>query len=327
VDAAAARDFGHPEEELLAARDAAALTPLSHFGVIAVSGPDAASFLQNQLTSDLSKVSHSRAQLSGYCTAKGRLVATFVIVAHEDGYLLVLPAVLVAPIIARLKKYLLRAKAVLEDASARCFALGVCGPQARSALVPVLGTAPSQPWEATGRWPSKAVALPGSAFLLLSGETDLDRLWSGLSRSARPAGAAAWDGSQIRAGVPWILPATQELFLPQMIALEQLGAVSFEKGCYPGQEIVARTHYRGELKRHLALGRAAGAVHPGQSLTAAPAGESAATVVNAAPAPDGGWQFLAVAQRDAMERGGLSADGRDVQLTGWAFPRSVPATS
>jgi folate-binding protein YgfZ len=178
----------------------------------------------------------------------------------------------------------------------------------------------------TGRWPALAVALPGSAFLLLTGETELDRLWKGLSQTARPAGAGAWDGSQIRAGMPWILPATQELFLPQMAALEQLGAVSFEKGCYPGQEIVARTHYRGELKRHLALGRAAAAVHPGQGL-AAPAGEPAAPVVNAAPAPDGGWEFLAVAHRDAMARGGLSADGQDVQLTNWVFPQAIPGTS
>jgi folate-binding protein YgfZ len=172
-----------------------------------------------------------------------------------------------------------------------------------------------------------AVALPGPAYLLIAAESELADLWRGLSAAAQPAGAAAWDGWQIRTAVPWVLPPTQELFLPQALGLEQHGAVSFEKGCYPGQEIVARTHYLGEVKRHLAYGRTGQALIPGQNLMVPGENRTQGVVVNAAPSPDGGWELLAVAQREAMTGGELAADGQVVRLSGWAAPEVVSGAS
>jgi folate-binding protein YgfZ len=326
LEAAAVCDFGDPRAELLAARDAAALTPLAHFGAIGVNGPDAGSFLQNQLTSDLRLVSPERAQLSAYCTPKGRVIASFLVAAWEGGYLLVVPAPVVVSLLARLQKYLLRSKAKLTDVSQSLFLLGLSGPLASQALGTFEVGAVGGLWSMAGGSHGSAIRLAGDNCLLITTQSNLPGLWAGLTRAARPAGAAAWDWSQIRAGIPWVLPETQELFLPQALGLEHLGGISFEKGCYPGQEIVARTHYRGELKRHLARGHAGHPLAAGQML-AAEDGETAATVVNAAPAPEGGWDCLAVAHKGAMERPLASGDGHSVELKGWVASQAVARAS
>jgi folate-binding protein YgfZ len=128
---------------------------------------------------------------------------------------------------------------------------------------------------------------------------------------ATPAGTDAWDWTSIRAGIPTIVAATQDAFVPQMANFELVGGVSFRKGCYPGQEIVARTQYRGILKRRMARAHVQSPTRPvpGQSLYGAAFGEQAAgTVVNAAPARDGGWDLLAVAQIDSLRAGDLHLD-------------------
>ncbi|MGH8630928.1 MAG: YgfZ/GcvT domain-containing protein, partial [Burkholderiales bacterium] len=144
----AVQDFGAPAEELAAARDAAALVPLAQLGVVTVAGQDAAAFLQNQLTSDVGQVLPGAAQLSGYCTPKGRLVATFLVLLHGGGYRLVTLQALAASLEARLRKYVLRSKVAIADASSQIALLGVCGPQAHAVVSRLFPSPPRLPLEA-----------------------------------------------------------------------------------------------------------------------------------------------------------------------------------
>jgi folate-binding protein YgfZ len=307
-------NFGAPREELQAARERAALVPLTHLGVVSVTGADAADFLQNQLTSDVRQVSKAVAQLSGYCNPKGRLIATFLVALQEETYRLIAPAELVPVLAARLKKFVLRAKVAITEEAAFPL-LGVCGPLAQTTLARVYSSLPRQPLEAVTQPNATLIALPGEAFVLLSDAESIGALWASVAAVARPAGTAAWEWRQIRAGIATVLPATQENFVPQMLGLETYGAVSFDKGCYPGQEIVARTHYRGEVKRRLARGAAPHELKAGDSLLDG-AGEARGTIANAAPSPDGDWEFLAVVQRDSLQAPLKLADGAPVQLAG-----------
>jgi folate-binding protein YgfZ len=312
--AGAVHDFGAPDEELAASRDAAALVPLTHLGALTVAGSDAGAFLQSQLTSDVSQVSAGAAQLSGYCTPKGRLLATFLVVLQSKAYRLVMPRALAPSVAARLRKYVLRSKVTITDSAAELALLGVCGPRAQAALSRALPSPPGLP-PAAAHYPSATVvALPGECFLVLVDAGRAEELWGRLSTLARPAGLGAWDWRQIRAGMASVVPATQEAFLPQMLDLEVHGAVSYQKGCYPGQEIVARTHYLGDLKRRLMRASARAAAQPGDNLLAG-GSQVAGTVAMAAPSPDGGWEMLAVVQRDQLTGRLTLADGTPVELT------------
>lgn len=325
MNAGAVQDFGAPDEELAASRDAAALVPLTDLGVLTVAGPEANAFLQKQLTSDVGQVSPGAAQLSGYCTPKGRLLATFLVVLHGEEYRLVLPRALACFVETRLRKYVLRSKVTITDSTAAVALLGVCGPDAQAVLSQVFPSPPRLPLE-VAHYPLATVAvLPGDCFLLLGDPAHSDDLWGRLSPPARPAGVAAWHWRQIRAGVATVFPATQEVFLPQMLGLETYGAVSFQKGCYPGQEIVARSHYLGEVKRRLVRASSRRAARPGDSLLAG-GDQVAGTVVMAAPSPDGGWEMLAVVQRDALPQGRLQfADGTAVELAPTLLPEAAQA--
>jgi folate-binding protein YgfZ len=306
--------FGAEAAELAAARDAAALVPLAHLGVVTVGGEDAAAFLQSQLTSDIGQVRPGAAQLSGYCTPKGRLVASLVVLLHGGEYRLVTPRALASPLAARLRKYVLRSRVAVADASDEIALLGVCGPRAHAVLSGQLAAVPRQLFEAAHSPQASIVALPGQCLLLLVDPAQLPALWDRLSPLATPAGAAAWTWRQIRAGVAGVFPATQEAFLPQMLGMETYGAVSFQKGCYPGQEIVARTHYLGDVKRGLARAFAPRPAQPGDSLLADD-DAVAGTVAVAAPSPEGGWEMLVVVRRDALATTGLRlADGTPVRL-------------
>jgi folate-binding protein YgfZ len=151
----------------------------------------------------------------------------------------------------------------------------------------------------------------------------LPEIWSVLAGVATPAGVACWDWAQIQSGVAWITPSTQEAFVPQMIGLDTIGGVSFQKGCYPGQEIVARAHYLGEVKRRLHAGHCDQAVQAADALVVV--GQVRGSVVNAAPAPEGGSDLLAVMPGDAVGEIRLgSAEGTIVTLQMLAVTPSEP---
>lgn len=243
--------FGQPAS--LQALQAGFVAPLDDLGIIAASGAEAANFLHNQLTNDVAQLAANEVRLAGYCTPKGRLLATFLIWKQDDAILLQLPRALQAVIQKRLQMYVMRAKVTLSDMSDSQLLLGLGGRAAGAALAawfPVLPTAPyTSVSNDAGTLLRLADAFDAPRYQWLASAATAQDAWPALTAQLTAAGSSAWRLSSIQAGVPQITPATQEQFVPQMLNLELIGGVNFKKGCYPGQEIVARMQYLGKLKR------------------------------------------------------------------------------
>ncbi|HSJ95975.1 MAG TPA: folate-binding protein, partial [Myxococcota bacterium] len=268
-------DFGALGEELAAARDATIRADLSPNALIAASGDDAAQFLHAQFTNDVLALSPGMAQWNGWCSAKGRLLATFLLLRRADGFLMMLPQEIAPAVAKRLGMFVLRSKVKLQDAGARHVRMGLAGTGAAAIAARHFGQAPA-PMASVERDGATCVALDETRFVILAAPESAPALWDALAQEARPAATAAWDWTSIQAGIPTIVAATQEAFVPQMANLDLVGALSFRKGCYPGQEIVARTQYRGILKRRMALAHADAEVAPGDAVYSAAFGEQAA---------------------------------------------------
>jgi folate-binding protein YgfZ len=231
-----------------------------------------------------------------------------------DGYLLQLPRELCDGIRTRLQRYVLRARVKLVDETTSKMLIGMGGPGTGGLISDLFGEAPPEPMAKVTANDATIIGLAPDLFELVIDASLAISLWDRLARRARPAGTPAWQWRLIGAPIPVITAATQEQFVPQMANLEQLGAVNFTKGCYPGQEIVARSQYRGEVKRRLFHFHVEAQIAaPGQPIYAADAAAQAVgVVVNAAPAPVGGYDILAVVRIDQAEDGGLhlgTADG------------------
>ncbi len=311
--------YGNPDLELRVVTSGDVICDLSHFGLLAAHGEDARDFLQAQLTNDLRRVDEGRSQLSAYCTPKGRMLAVFRLFLREAHFYLEMPRALVEPTLGRLRKYVLRAKVSLEDASDALVRMGLSGPNAERELGEVLGTAP--PTEADGVVHADGLTViripgPHPRFELHGDLEAVQRAWTRLDVRAAPVGAEPWTLLDILAGIPTVLPETVEAFVPQMANLHAVGGLSFEKGCYPGQEVVARMQYLGKLKRRMYRFHVDGDApsEPGMDIYAPGGGtpdQSVGKVVAAAPWPDGGRELLAVVQIASAEAGGLRLGAPD----------------
>lgn len=240
---------------------------LTRYGLLSVTGSDARAFLHAQLTNDIANLAPSHWALAGWCSAKGRLLATFLVIPAAEGFVLQLARDLAAPVAKRLSMFVLRSKVKISDESETWAQFGV--------------------WDTD--WSGTDVAWHGNtAFVRVGERRYLELVAAGESYEAPNADEAQWTLQEIRAGRPLITSATQDQFVPQMVNLEALGGVDFRKGCYPGQEIVARAQYRGQVKRRMVHAHApAGvALQPGQEF-------NGGTVVDVAPAEDGS-ELLAV---------------------------------
>jgi len=328
--------FGDPAPELAAARDGAALCDLGAPGVLSVAGPDAATFLQGQVTNDVEALSPGAWQFAAWCSAKGRVLVVFGLHRTRlDAFELMLPGMMLEAIHKRLAMFVLRAKVVIEDASGAAVRFGIGGPAAADRLKGALGTLPA-PHEVARIGSACVRALPGDRFMLSAPTATAIELWSQLSAGARPAGEPAWRWLRVRSGVPRIVTATSDQFVPQALNLDALDGVSFRKGCYAGQEIVARTQYLGRLKERLVLARACANTlppAPGQRLYS-PAFEAqpCGTVIEAANAPringEGGSDLLAVLQTAAREHGEIHlGDPAGPRLELLALPYTIPVAA
>lgn len=290
-------DQGNLQAELLAARDAAVLSALEHYRLLQFSDKNAQDFLQNQLTCDLRQLGPSAATYGGYCSPKGRLIANFLLFRAPEAYQMWLPAGLIDGVAARLRKFVMRSRVQITVATG-LHTIGIAGPAAAGILNETVGEPPRHALEQVHYPDLTLTRLPGSGFLLTAPAGKLAQLWPALAGTAMPAGTAAWDWCSIQSGIAWITPGTQEQFVPQMIGLDAIGGVSFQKGCYPGQEIVARSHYLGEVKRGLYFGHSEAQARAADMLVDA-TDQARGTVVNAAPAPGGGSDVLAVVAHGA----------------------------
>jgi len=240
--------------------DAAAdgfVSPLCDLGLMAFSGEDAAHFLHNQLTNDIENLGLNEARLAAYCTPKGRMLASFLTWRKDETVFLELPRAIQAAVQKRLQMFILRAKVKPADRSDDVVILGVGGAKASAALAAWFPELPSAAFAKVdgeaGTLIRVADAFGVPRYQWIATPEQAQRAWPQLAQSLRPAGTALWRLADILAGIPQIVAATQESFVPQMINFEVIGGVNFRKGCYPGQEIVARSQYLGKLKRRMSL--------------------------------------------------------------------------
>lgn len=288
-----------------AAADACRAVPLVHLARIDCSGPDAAEFLQNLLSNDVKHLAADGAAWNSFNTPKGRMLASMLIHRDLDGYGIVLSADIAAAIHKRLSMYLLRSKAKLNIANVAL--IGVCGAGTAAVLAAAGITAPGEAMRQSIADGVRCVRLPADNYVLITEADNAPALWQRLrSSGAQAGGSEAWHLAMIRAGLPLITASTQEEFVPQMLNFELIGGVSFNKGCYPGQEIVARTQYLGKLKKRMYRihVRADHSPSIGDDVFTPEFGEqSAGKVVNVARAPQGGFEALAVMQTGCAEAG------------------------
>jgi len=272
---------------------------LPHLGVIRVQGADAAAFIQGQLTQDFALLGPSEARLAAFCSAKGRMQASFIGCknAPED-ILLVCSRDILAPTLKRLSMFVLRAKAKLTDASGEFALHGIAG-----------GSGPGAPWSLTR---------DGEVLRIRLYPADGQQRWLVVAPAGSPAPAgpaldpAVWQWGEVRSGIATITAPIVEAFVPQMLNYESVGGVNFKKGCYPGQEVVARSQFRGTLKRRAFIAHAQEELAAGQEVfQAADPGQPAGLVAQAAPAPGGGWDAIVSLQVAAAEAGGLHAQRAD----------------
>lgn len=282
---------------LSAALNASVHCRLDDHGVLAVSGSEAASFLNSQFSSDITALRTGEAVLTSYSDARGRVLATPHVITEAEQFLLVLPSDRLTPIQQQLTKYKLRADVRVEDRSADHPCLGIAGSAAATVLEGALGSLPADPWQ-TLALPDGGtlVRMPGTRprWLACAPAESLTRIWHALEGRVVAADTTAWRLLEIEAGVPQVFQDTTEDFVAQMLNLDQLGAIDFRKGCYPGQEVIARTHYLGRIKRRMHILRSDASAPPAPGDTVYGDGQTAGEVVTAAPHPDGGSLALAV---------------------------------
>ena len=286
----------HLQTEMPSAAALKGVPLLDHLGLIAVRGADAEAFLNTQLTNNVAPaVSSANARLAGFCSPKGRLLATFVQWRHGDTCFLQTSRDVLEPVLKRLRMFVLRSKVMLEDVSESVVQSGFI--EARSA-----DGERSEAWQVTGDETRSSIRYPdadGAArSLVVLTRTAWNAEEPGFGRASSPVDPQIWRWSEIRAGLPRVTTATQDRFVPQMINFEALGGVDFKKGCFPGQEVVARSQYLGKLKRRMALATVAsddaGIVpEPGADVfSAGDDGQACGIIVNAERGPDGAIAML-----------------------------------
>ncbi|CAA6828683.1 MAG: Folate-dependent protein for Fe/S cluster synthesis/repair in oxidative stress [uncultured Thiotrichaceae bacterium] len=291
--------FGNPGRERRIPPQGDILCDLSHMGLISVSGDDATTFLQNQFTNDITHVTEEKGQLTAWCNPKGRVLATFVIHKNNDTYYLSLAADLVEFVLKRLRMYVLMSKVVLEDVGQSVIRYGASGQhiEADWGLCCKETGLPEQDYDVVSEGHLSVMRIPGDVprFEVFGEYDQALELWQKLNVRAAPVNADAWAYQNIAAGIPHVCEASTEAWIPQMLNLQIINGVNFKKGCFPGQEVVARLKYLGKNKRRIfRMTFATDDVPAIGSLVVTEDGGDAGKVLNAVMNPNGELELLAV---------------------------------
>lgn len=277
------------------------LFDLSDHGLIKVYGEDSESFLQNQLSNDIRNVNESTHQTSAWCNPKGRIIASFRIFKRDDAYFLSVSADLIEPIIKNIRMYVMMSKVTVEDASNELVHFAYSGKQLNNAP-----TQANQTLQSDGLTILNISDNDLPRFEIFSNVIDAKKLWKELEKAATTTDINGWNYLNILAGIPSITQASTEAWIPQMVNFIAIGGVDFKKGCYPGQEIVARLNYLGKTKRRMYRLEIDTDLLPntGDSI-ATDENKDAGKILNAAINPEGKVEVLAIlkiAQADSALR-------------------------
>jgi len=265
---------------------------LSHFALIKISGQDAESFLQAQICADLAQLEESGWWFSAWCLPNGRVIATFIVFNHTDSYYLILPSALKDKVLTRLAMFVLRSDVSIADASNDYAMIGLSDDK------------------------SPAILHIDSLFhryIVIGPMQIMNQALELINETATTGQRASWSLMDIQTGLPWILEATTERFLPQSLNLDLRGGVSYHKGCYPGQEVLARLHYRGEVKKRLYKGSvgASAMPGPGDRLVTSPERRVVGDILDAERNSEELVHFLAVVEIASARSKALILEGQD----------------
>lgn len=267
------------------------ISPLSSFAVLAVSGDDRHNFLHSQLINDLNLIDSPSAQLSAWSNPKGQVITNFIIINTGISYLLIFREELKDYIQKRLIMFVLRSDVKIEDISESSPIVGIANINDLSALT---NTAPENIGDVIALEGLIIVSHPdNSGRYLITGS--IEALINKLPElNIKLNSSSTWELLDILSGLPWITKATQEQFLPQMLNLDVLKGLSYQKGCYPGQEVIARLHYRGEVKKRLNLIKSEQVLTIGEQIISEQSDSKAGTIINSVSHSDGLYYALAV---------------------------------
>lgn len=322
--------FGNIERERRIIHSGLVICDLSHQGLISVDGEDATDFLQGQLTNDVRDVSPNHSQLSAYCTHKGRMLANFRVFKRGDSYYLRLPLSLLESTLKRISMFILMSKVSIKDSSNSLVRIGVSGPKADQQLGDLLSELPKETDSSCQIDGYTVIKCAGTMPRYeIYGELEpMKKLWEHLDVNAAPVGADQWEMLDIEAGIPTIYPETSEAFVPQMTNMQVINGVSFQKGCYTGQEVVARMQYLGKLKRrmfHIHIDTDEPVI-PGDKLFSkgSTSGQGTGQIVTAQKHSDSGYSALAVIDISDAEKGELLLhDENGPSITVQSLPYSI----
>jgi len=305
--AASITDNGHVGFEQSTQTTSSALCDLSYLGLIRITGKDSINFLQGQLTNDIRELTAETYQFNGYCNPKGHMLANGWFFRRDDDIFFQLPTATLPAVLKRLSMFVLRSEVKLTDASDELIRIGLIGDQAKKQLSGIISNLPTASQQVTQADDLTIIQPPSIVprFEIIGSEPAIKKIWGQLAEDAKPTSSSFWQLQDIHAGIPSVYPATVEAFIPQMVNMQLLDGISFSKGCYCGQEIVARTQHRGTLKRRMYLAHVTGNQCPsaGDELfsNSAEHGKSAGIIVDAQPVPTGGFELLAMVQIPCFE--------------------------
>jgi folate-binding protein YgfZ len=304
--------FGNIQNELLCTQNQNIICDLSHLDLLEISGDDAVTFLQGQVTNDVRLLNGSNAHFTGYCSPKGRLLALFFAFTYEHKLHLQLNHKLLEPISKRLKMYVMRSKVNISNVSDTVVKIGLNGNDIPELLGSFFTQIPSQSYESTSAESATLIRLTGKTprFEIICSTERAKVIWQTLKKQCKPVGRSCWEWLEIQAGIPDIYVQTQEEFVPQMVNLDLLNAINFKKGCYTGQEIVARTHYLGKVKRRTQLAHMITTTPPQAGNDVLNYNnEIIGKIVRSAPAPAGGYDVLAEIRIESVEANEILVNG------------------
>ncbi len=295
-------DFGNPGDESNEALNGNIMADLSQLAIVEFSGTDAEDFLHNQFTSDLKQLPVNTLQFSAWCNPQGRVLFNFFILKLKNNFFLLLPDELAAQFTKRLQMFVLRADVVISDNSNELSRIGLSGVDIEKWLPDLIKTVPSTPGEICQTGELICVRLPDKKqrFIIMGKYDVIEKLWGKLTAHITPVGTQQWELLDILAGFPWINTECTEKFLPQSLNLDELGGLSHQKGCYPGQEIIARVYHRGQVKRRLFIASVEPTTRPdiGDDLYFQGEDQSIGKILNVQPHPEVGYMMLIVVEID-----------------------------
>ena len=322
--------FGNLQREKRVTHTGLIICDLSHQGLISVDGEDTTDFLQGQLTNDVRDVTQSHSQLSAYCTHKGRMLANFRVFKRDDTTYINLPQSLLESILKRISMFILMAKVTMKDSSNSLVKIGLSGPNADEKLGDIVNDLPKETDDVTQANGYSIIKCAGvvSRYEIFGELEAIKTLWDRLDVHAAPVGIGCWESLNIHAGIPTILPETVEAFIPQMTNMQVINGVSFQKGCYTGQEVVARMQYLGKVKRRMFRIEinTSDAVNAGDKLfcNGSTSGQGTGQIINAEENADGNFDALAVIDITDAEQGNLQLhDATGPSITLQSLPYSL----